>query len=68
MTGQPQGEKLPVEEYLGDGVYVVWDGMNIWLDCRAQPSLSIGPTGHPGICLDVHVDAALEKFRARVGA
>lgn len=40
------------ETYLGDGVYATHDGYSVWLDCRGQVGLSLGPSGTPGICLE----------------
>lgn len=56
-----------IEEYLGDGVYAVYDRGAVWLDCRAQPELSTGPTMHPGICLEREVLDKLNEFRKRAG-
>lgn len=47
------------EEYLGDGVYAVFEHGSVWLDLRAQPF----PSGHYcRICLDPPVLDALFKF------
>lgn len=54
------------ETHLGDGVYVVFDGWQCWLDCRGQSQLSVGPTGRPGIALEPAVLDALNAFHKRV--
>jgi hypothetical protein len=43
------------EIYLGDGVYATHDGYSVWLDCRGQSGLSVGPSGTPAICLEPFV-------------
>jgi len=47
-------QKQIMETYLGDGVYVVFDGWNMTLDLRAQ--------GPERICLEPQVLLALFKF------
>lgn len=33
---ESEGKKLIEDRYIGDGVYVSYDGYHIWLDTRAQ--------------------------------
>jgi hypothetical protein len=51
----------PNEEYLGDGVYAVWDGWTITLDLRAQDDTT-------RIALEPEVIDSLMRFRNRVYA
>jgi hypothetical protein len=44
-----------METYLGDGVYAVFDGYQIWLDTRAQYPVN-------KIALEPYVYQALKKF------
>lgn len=53
---------MTVEEYLGDGVYAVFDGYSVRLDLRAQPT-----HGHVcRICLEPVVYTALQRFVERI--
>lgn len=54
------------DAYLGDGVYAHFDGYHVWLDCRAQPTLSQSPSGHPGIALEPSVLRELTRFVNRI--
>ena len=54
------------DEYLGDGCYALFDGYSIWLDCRAQPEMTPGPKGVPGIALEPAVLAALDRYREKL--
>jgi hypothetical protein len=56
------------ETYLGDGVYATHDGYHVWLDCRAQPGLTIGPSGAPSIALEPPVLRELMRFVERCQA
>lgn len=52
--------------YLGDGVYATFDtdaGM-LWLDCRAQLALTIGPADTPAIAIEPSTWKSLVKFLA----
>lgn len=56
---------MTVETYIGDGVYATFrdsDGA-VWLDCRAQPGLSSGPSGTPSICLEPQVLQDVVRFQ-----
>jgi len=48
--------KLIDDRYLGDGVYVSFDGYHIWLDTRAQDPVN-------RIALEPIVLAQLEQYR-----
>ena len=50
------------EAYLGDGVYAVFDGYCIWLDCRAQNCFSLNPSNIPAIALEPSVLQSLIEF------
>lgn len=54
-------EKPIAEDYLGDGVYVSWDGWNITLDLRAQPPT----TPITKIVLEPPAMSALIRFKDR---
>lgn len=47
------------DQYLGDGVYVSFDGYQIWLDTRAQDPVN-------RIALDPYTLAALNAYAARL--
>jgi len=49
----------PTEEYLGDGVYVVFDGYSFVLDLRGQDNST-------KIILEPVVMDALDRFRKRI--
>lgn len=55
------------ETYLGDSVYATYcaNAAVVWLDCRGQEHLSIGPTGNPGICLGPTEFDNLQQFIKR---
>jgi len=53
-----------IEDYLGDGVYVVFDGSNFVLDLRAQPPV----LPITKIALEPAVLDALNRFRNRINA
>jgi hypothetical protein len=55
-----------IETYLGDGVYATLDGYQIWLDCRGQVRLSLGPSGTPSIALNSGTLNALTRFMRRL--
>jgi hypothetical protein len=44
-------------------VYATFDGYHIWLDCRAQCDMSIGPSGVPAIALEPPVMHSLRRFQ-----
>jgi hypothetical protein len=58
--------KLP-EDYLGDGVYVTWDGYSFWLDVRGQ-EMPTTRNGVPSICLEPSVLGRLVEFANRCAA
>lgn len=49
-------------DYLGDGVYVSFDGHNIWLDLRGQPH------DYGEICLEPSLIDALVRYQKRIAA
>ncbi len=53
-----------IEDYLGEGVYVVFDGFHFVLDLRAQPPV----LPITKIMLDPAVLDALNRFRNRINA
>jgi len=55
----PEIKKYPLEDYMGDGVYALWDGYGIWL--HANDHLS--PTDK--IYLEPSVFEALIRFREK---
>lgn len=48
-----------IEEYLGDGVYITFDGHSFVLDLRGQDDFT-------KIVLEPAVMAALDRFRKRI--
>jgi hypothetical protein len=51
----------PIKDYIGDGVYVIYDGYSIWLHAN-HPDF---PTDK--VCLEPDVMKRLNEFAERVG-
>ncbi len=63
VSGTTMGgeQTIVLEDYIGDGVYVTFDGYHIWLDLRGQDSTT-------RIALEPAVLDALNRFRDRINA